>query len=287
MKYALLAALAACGSAKPTATPPAFTPTSFGVEVTGTGRPVIFIPGLACDGHVWDATVAHLGGKVQAHVLTLSGFGGRAPLGKPLLPAVHDELLEYIRANHLDKPIIVGHSLGGWMTFWIAESAPQLIGGGIAVDGAPFFAALLDPNATTATAAQSAEMIRKMMGDTDEAFHAGEQKFMESSMLEPAKHADAIAASLRSDRVTTGDAGALMFQTDLRPDLAKITVPMLEVAADTDGKAPRAMLEAAWGAQIAPIPSHELVVVDHSKHFVMFDQPDAFYAALDGFLAKH
>jgi hypothetical protein len=26
---------------------------------------------------VWDGTVAHFGGKVQAHVLTLTGFAGQ------------------------------------------------------------------------------------------------------------------------------------------------------------------------------------------------------------------
>ena len=31
---------------------------------------MIFIPGLASPGSVWDGTLAHLGGKVQAHVLT-------------------------------------------------------------------------------------------------------------------------------------------------------------------------------------------------------------------------
>src|SRR5439155_18110270 len=98
----------------------------------------IFIPGLTCDGHVWDATLAHLGGKVQAHVVSLAGFAGAAPITKPLLPTVRDELVEYIRTNHLDHPILVGHSLGGFITFWVAETAPDLVGGGVAVDGAPF-----------------------------------------------------------------------------------------------------------------------------------------------------
>src|SRR5689334_10105123 len=94
--------LIACGStaapaphAPPAPAPaaPTFTPTSFTVQVSGAGRPVIFIPGLACDGHVWDDTIAHLGGKVQAHVLSLHGFTGSPPIAQPLLPTVHDELV--------------------------------------------------------------------------------------------------------------------------------------------------------------------------------------------------
>jgi pimeloyl-ACP methyl ester carboxylesterase len=75
-----------------------------------------------------------------------------------------------------------------------------------------------------------------------------------------------------------------IFTTDLRPDLAKIQAPVLVVAADTNGDVPRGPLEASWRAQIDAIPRHEIVFVEHSKHFVMLDQPAAFQASLDRFL---
>src|SRR3569623_838556 len=113
MKLAALAAafLVACSSAAPP--PPAapaaaaFTPTAFSVKVSGAGRPVIFIPGLASPGSVWDGTLAHLGGKVQAHVLTLAGFAGVKPIDQPFLQQVHDQIAQYIAAPHLAHPIIV------------------------------------------------------------------------------------------------------------------------------------------------------------------------------------
>jgi hypothetical protein len=86
----VLLVVAACGGAPPPAAtsagatasagptrPAAFTPTSFGVEVSGAGRPVILIPGLGCPGSIWQATVAHLAPAAQVHVLTLAGFAGR------------------------------------------------------------------------------------------------------------------------------------------------------------------------------------------------------------------
>lgn len=285
-------ALAACHSSAPTPTAPAqvapaFTPTSFSVEVSGTGRPVIFIPGLSCDGHIWDATVAHLDGKVQAHVLTLAGFAGKPPIDKPLLPTVRDEIIEYIRANHLEKPILVGHSLGGFMTYWVAEAAPDLVAAGIAVDGAPFFAALIDPNATSESAAAMAKAIRDQMGGDPDKFHAGVVSFMNGAMREPAKHQDLIDASAKSDPTATANAMAFLAETDLRGDLPKIKAPILVIVADADGLTPRPMIESTWKAQLDAIPTHDLVVIEHSKHFVMVDQPDAFFAAVDAFLAKH
>jgi len=138
MKLAALVLLAACGSSPAPSTPKApevpaataFTPTAFTVQVTGSGRPVIFIPGLASPGAVWDGTLAHLGGHVQAHVLTLAGFAGVKPIDQPFLQQVHDQIVQYIDANHLDHPIIVGHSLGGVMSLWLAETDPAI--GGVA-----------------------------------------------------------------------------------------------------------------------------------------------------------
>ena len=43
--------------------------------------------------------------------------------------------------------------------------------------------------------------------------------------------------------------------------------------------------EAAWHAQVDAIPNHRIVFIEHSRHFVMLDQPDAFYGALDEFFA--
>jgi pimeloyl-ACP methyl ester carboxylesterase len=287
-------ALAACHSSAPAPTPaapaqvaPAFTPTSFSVEVSGSGRPVIFIPGLACDGHIWDSTVAHLGGKVQAHVLTLAGFAGKPAIDKPLLPTVRDEIIEYIRANHLEKPILVGHSLGGFMTYWVAESEPDLVAAGIAVDGAPFFASLINPNATAESAAAMAKAMREQMVGSPDKFHAGVVAFMNGAMREPAKHQDLIDTSAKSDPTATADAMAFLTQTDLRGDLPKIKAPILTIVADSDGQMPRPMIEATWKAQLDAIPTHDIVVIEHSKHFVMVDQPDAFFSAVDAFLAKH
>src|SRR5215470_5320186 len=275
--------LVACASSPPPApAPPPFHPASFTVRVSGAGRPVLFIPGLACDGSIWDGTVAHLGGKVQAHVLTLAGFAGTPPIDKPLVPTARDEIIEYIRQNHLDHPIVVGHSLGAFLTFWIAEAAPDLIGGAVPVDGAPFFPALFDPTATPDKVRPEAEkMAAGFASLPPDAFAQRMGQFLGQMVSRPEDAARVGATAGRSDPKTSGDALAFVFTTDLRPDLGKITAPVLLIVADIKGQVPRAALEATWRGLIEPIPHHDLVVVDDSKHFVMLDQPEAFYAALD------
>jgi len=108
------------------------------VEVTGAGRPMILIPGLGCGGNVWDGTVAHFKDAYECHVVTLAGFAGQPAIGEPFLQQVRDGLSDYIRAKKLERPIIVGHSLGAFLAFWLAADRPDQTGPIIAVDGVPY-----------------------------------------------------------------------------------------------------------------------------------------------------
>src|SRR5208283_587695 len=111
------------------------------VVVSGAGAPMILIPGLASGGNVWDGAVEHFKGRYQCHVLTLAGFAGQPPIVGPFLEKVRDSIIKYIRDQKLDHPIIIGHSLGGMMAFWVAEKAPAEVGPVISVDGLPCYAA--------------------------------------------------------------------------------------------------------------------------------------------------
>ncbi|MEO6871615.1 MAG: hypothetical protein ABI233_05280 [Chthoniobacterales bacterium] len=46
------------------------------VKVTGRGKPVILIPGLATPGAIRGDTVKHLLDKYECHAITIAGCGG-------------------------------------------------------------------------------------------------------------------------------------------------------------------------------------------------------------------
>ncbi len=96
---------------------------SIKVETFGAGRPMILIPGLGCSGEVWQDTVAHYKPGYQCHVVTLSGFAGQpARQTDDLLSAFKRDIIAYITASKLSKPIIVGHSLGGMLARFLVSS---------------------------------------------------------------------------------------------------------------------------------------------------------------------
>jgi pimeloyl-ACP methyl ester carboxylesterase len=278
-------AIAACGGgssstrevAEPTADadpfgdPKGFTPTSFAVEVHGEGRAVILIPGLGCPGAVWDETVAHLGRGYQTHVLTLSGFAGRPRIDAPLAATVRRELTRYIRSKHLKRPIIIGHSMGGLIAYWIATYHPDLVGGLIVVDAGP---ALADTDADTAK-----QLRDSWVQASDEEF-ARQARVMFTGMTnDPKRLEPIIAAAVRSDRRAMGDAVYELVTTDLADRVEAIHAPTLIVLAD-------GIFKQMITAQVEPIPHHEVVVLPKTRHFVMLDDPAGFFRAVDAFLEK-
>jgi N-formylmaleamate deformylase len=261
-------------SARPARPHRAFEPTAFGVEVSGTGRPVILIPGLGCPGSIWNDTVAHLAPSAQTHVLTLSGFAGRAPIDKPLVETARAELATYIRDRHLDHPVVIGHSLGGFLAYWVAGTEPDLVGPVIAVDAVPAIGAF--PGAAD-NGAQLRDAWKKM---SDDEFAAATRQFFGAMANDPIKLQPLLADILRSDRRAMADAFYELFATDIRPELPNISAPVLAIIADSPYQ--KFIVE-----QLAPVPQHEVVVVPRTKHMVMYDDPSGFQRAVDSFLAAH
>ena len=50
------------------------------VQVSGSGAPILLIPGFTVPGDSWEATVNQLEENYECHVLTLAGFGGKSPI---------------------------------------------------------------------------------------------------------------------------------------------------------------------------------------------------------------
>jgi N-formylmaleamate deformylase len=265
-------------------------PAPFRAVVTGSGTPMILIPGLASGGNVWDGTVAHFKGRYQCHVLTLAGFGGEPGMTGPFLDKVRDGIVNYIHEQKLDHPVVIGHSLGGMMAFWVAETAPADVGPIIAVDGLPYFSALRNPAATPESTRPGAEKLRAMYAALSaEKFVANNHQFL-AAMITDSTNVDKVASlGDKSDPKAVGQAFFDLVTTDLRPGAKSIQAPVLLIGsdADADDDAMRAKIHEAYSAQIADVPHHKLVFAPTARHFIQLDSPDFFYGEIETFLKEN
>ena len=261
------------------ASSPAWQPTAFVVDVRGHGRPVILIPGLACPGSVWNDTVEHFTSDpagYETHVLTLAGFAGRPRIEGPLAATTRDELARYIRERHLDAPIIVGHSMGGVIAYSLAASEPALVGPVVVVDSGAVVGGD-DREGSAASAAQARDMWKSA---SDDAYTQQVRDIFGQMAAKPSRLAPYLDDIARSDRTAIGDAIYELAMIDVRPELANIRAPVLAILADGGN-------QATYRRNAEMTPDHTTVVVPATGHFVMLDDPPAFFAAIDKFLIAH
>lgn len=266
---------------------------AFRVQVTGKGSPIILIPGLSSSGETWDTTVAHYKDRFECHVLTVAGFAGlpRAAFstGGPMLSKVRDQLAEYIRAKKLNKPAIVGHSLGGFIAMDFAANYPELAGKLVIVDTYPFTLGL-SPGMTPELAKTIAAQIRKSIGDmTPQAYEAYAKAGTATSNMatSAADQQRLIAWTASSDRTAVADALYEMFSADLRDEVSKIAIPTLVFGTwhgNEQYGANYASVDANLHAQYAKLKGVEIQVSDNAHHFIMWDDPQWMFGHMDRFL---
>ncbi|MCI0541776.1 MAG: alpha/beta hydrolase [Verrucomicrobiales bacterium] len=128
------------------------------VAVVGSGRAMILLPGLANSGAVWDTTIAHFKSKFECHAFTRPGFGGSPPVQGRFFETMRKVIAEYIRDQKLEKPVIVGHSLGGFLVYLLGASDPELVGPLVVVDAAPCPPAMINEKITSDELKQGEQM---------------------------------------------------------------------------------------------------------------------------------
>jgi len=265
---------------------------SFSVKIEGEGKPLILIPGLTCSGEVWKETVAKFKSEYECHILTLAGFAGQAPINIEggYLPKVEKELVNYIRSNFETKPIIVGHSLGGFMALSINQHTVDLVEKIVIVDSFPFYSAAMMPTATEETAKPQAEMMKNMMLNSEQAAFEAQQKMTLQMMIEDSEKVEiALKWSLDSDRATAAAAMCEIMTTDLRKEMESAKAPILVFgswAAGKDYGITKEMTENIYKTQFEGAESCKISMAETAKHFIMWDEQDWFLEEVTAFLKE-
>lgn len=266
---------------------PQVSQAAFTVQVSGKGTPMILIPGLASSAEVWNGTVAHYAAHYQCYTFNLAGFAGVAPIQGPLLQQAEDGLSQYIKDHHLDHPVIVGHSLGGYLAMKFAADHPDQIGKLVIVDSLPALGAAQMHDATPDQLRAMAERIRSNMEKGDAAsMEANQRKFIQSMVTSDADVERIVQWGKASDRHTVVESMYDLMASDLRPELAQIKAPTLVMGTWIAYKeyAPREAIEATYRQQYAKLAGVKIEMADHARHFIMYDDPNWMFERMDAFL---
>ena len=256
------------------------------VTATGSGDPIILVPGLSTPREVWAAAVPDLAANHRVILVQVNGFAGDDPsanLQPGVLDGVVDDLHRYIAAQRLGRVRLVGHSMGGLVGLMLAKAHPDDLRSLMIVDALPYVGDIFVPGATVAQLEPQAKAMRDQMAASFGKPDTGAAERTAASMaVTPTAQAKVASWFAKADPRVSGEAMYEDLTTDLRPDLPAIRTPITLVY-PYSAAMPKERADAFYRAEYAKAPAVTFVPVADAGHFVMLDQPQAFAAALREF----
>ncbi len=252
----------------------------FEVIKTGKGKQaIIFLPGFASSGDVWNETKSNFEKDFTCYTFTMAGFAGVKPQPNPSFTNWEIEIVNYIKANKIEKPIIVGHSMGGGLALAIASDYPELISRIVVVDALPCLAALRDPSFKSQENNDCTLMVNQMTAMSEDEFLQMQKRNMAMLLADASKHDEAISWSMKSDRNTFSQMYCDFSNTDLREKIATIKCPSL-ILLEFGFSNYKELIE----AQYKNLKTASFQYSNKGLHFIMYDDAAWYLAQLNNFI---
>ena len=252
----------------------------FEVSKTGKGKQVlIFIPGFASSGAVWDETKAVFEKDFTCYTLTMAGFAGVKSQPNPSFENWKNEIANYIKNNKIEKPILIGHSMGGGLALAIAADYPDLIGKIVVVDALPCLAALSDPSFKPKDNNDCSAMVTQMTAMNETQFYDMQKQTMPRLLADTSKLEMVVDWSVKSDRVTFAQMYCDFFNIDLREKIGAIKCPSLILL-----ESYFINLKPAIEGQYKNLKTAHFQYAGKGMHFIMYDDKEWYLGQLNNFL---
>jgi len=261
---------------------------SFTYNIVGQGKDIILIPGLMSDSRVWLKTAEVLSKKNRIHLINVAGFGSTPTSSNTnTMNKLQIELGDYV--SKLDKPILIGHSLGGFLALSLAINNPDNIESVISVDGLPFIGPIFtgNPNTQLSDISVHANYIKNHYAKLSrEGLRNEISRGLEiQATTEGAKKLVFEMSSL-SDTKTAGNMMHSVMTTDLRSSLHEIDIKVMMLGASgaMPNKAAKDQLEALYKNQFKLLPSSKVLINRNARHFIMLDDLDWLLEHVNDFI---
>jgi 3-oxoadipate enol-lactonase len=236
--------------------------------------PIVFLNSLGTDLRLWDKTVAALPPGWRAIRMDKRGHGlSDCPRGPYSMGALIRDAERVIDGAGVRGAVIVGCSIGGMIAQGLAVKRPDLARALV----------LSNTGARIGTAAMWAERIAAVEAGGIEAIADA----VMARWFAPAFRASPEATGWRHMLTRTPAAGyagccAAIAGADFLTTTARLTLPTLAIAGSEDGSTPPDLVRET----AALIAGSRFVLIRGAGHLPCVEAPEAFSAALAGFLAE-
>lgn len=238
-------------------------------EESGSGAPLLFVHGWPHSRALWAGQLNGLATHARCIAPDLRGFGGSAVRGPYTVEQYADDLMELLDALHVDRAVVIGLSMGGYVAFDLMRRHRTRVRALI----------LASTRAGADDEEARGKRLRLIEFIERQGMHALADQQLRS-MLAPSTLASRpdVSESLRRIMAATSPDGAIggqramMARRDSTDLLRTIDVPTLVIGGAEDTITP----PEALSAMAAAVPNARLELIASAGHACALEKPAAF-----------
>jgi 3-oxoadipate enol-lactonase len=238
----------------------------------GDAMPIVFLHGVGSDKSVWHPQLDYFGGQRRAIAFDYPGYGDSDPApGGTTRDDYAAAILSAMSELGVERAHVCGLSLGGVIAIALHHAAPERCASLILADT---FAKHPDGQAIyQRSTAASGDMRAMAEARTD---------VLLAQPADPAVRTEVIETMARIDPAAFRIGAEAVWLADQAPRAQAIRVPALVICGAEDTITPPALSHAL--VQIIPGARYEEIA--NAGHLTNLEQPDAFNAAVEGFIRQ-
>lgn len=234
--------------------------------------PILFLHGVGSDKSVWTRQLQHFGQRRRAVAFDYPGYGESAPREGAGRDGFAAAIVEAMDEHGIDRAHVCGLSLGGVVAIAMSHLAPDRCASLILADS---FARHPDGQAIyDRSVAASTSMTMRALAEARGPALLG-------TAARAAVRSEVVATMAAIDPVAYRLGADAVWLADQRDRAAAVGVPTLVLCGDEDRITPPALSEEL----AALIPGAQLAIIHGAGHLANIEQPGAFNAMMDRFLA--
>jgi pimeloyl-ACP methyl ester carboxylesterase len=228
-------------------------------DEVGLGKSIVFVHGACENSSFWNHQRI-LSDRFRIIAIDLPGHGKSSPLSREIEIRSYSEIVsEFLSRICGDKPVLVGHSMGGAIALLNAIERPGSLRGVV----------LVCTGAKLGVLPSIREGLRSRFEETVKAV-VGPRQFSSKTNLETIRFVTNEILKCNNG-IAAGDYEACN-SFDVRQKLQSITIPVLIIAGEEDKMTP-----AIWSTYLKEnIPRAKLVVIRDASHLPMLERPNEF-----------
>ncbi len=229
---------------------------------------LVFVHGVGTNQTIWRSQLRHLNKRTPALALDLPAHGTNSARVRYTVAELATYLREWLGERQVQRPVLVGHSLGGLAALTVAMQRPQVLTGLIVVGAGARLRVM-------------PEIFERLRGRYQHAVELIERLAFLPQTAPAIRLKATVPWSEANPEVVYCDFAACN-EFDATRWVGNVDIPTLVVVGRHDQLAPLRLSEQLHAA----LPHSNLAIIEDAGHMVMLEQPRRFNAAIDAFVDR-